>query len=139
MTTDRPGPARAIVGLGGVLLIVSLFLPWAAVGDADRSGFELWTMADVFLLIVGFTAIAAAMTGGRFGVFRPDVSLNGATDLLAVLATVLLVWLIVFDFPSGAGREPGVFLALISAMAIAGAAGDYSTLRGAPVFPRLDA
>ena len=139
MTMGERVRERLIIGAGGALLIVSLFLPWAAAGGVDRSGFELWTMADVFLLIVGFTAIAAAMTGGRFGVFRPDVSLNGATDLLAVLATVLLVWLIVFDFPSGAGREPGVFLALISAMAIAGAAGDYSTLRGAPVFPRLDA
>ena len=37
-----------------------------------------------------------------------------------------------------AGREIGVFLALISAMAIAGGAGDYATLHGAPLFPPTD-
>ena len=120
-------------------LIASLFLPWASAGGVDRSGFELWTMADVFLLIVGVVAVAAATTGGRFGFFRPDVSLNGAADLFGVVATLLLAWLLVFDFPSDAGRESGAFLALIGAMAIAGGAGDYSTLRGAPLFPRLDA
>ena len=138
MTTSKPGPGRLIAGAGGTGLIVSLFLPWAAGGDVDRSGFELWTMADVFLLIVGLVAIAAALTGGRIGVFRPDLSLVGAADLLGVVSTVLLVWLLVFDFPTGADREIGAFLALIAAMAVAGGAGDYSTLRGAPLFPRLD-
>jgi membrane-bound metal-dependent hydrolase YbcI (DUF457 family) len=92
----------------------------------------------VFLLIVGLVAIGAAITGGRFGLFRPDMSLNGASDLLAVVATILIAWLILFDFPRAAGREIGVFLALISAMAIAGGAGDYATLRGAPLFPPTD-
>jgi uncharacterized membrane protein YidH (DUF202 family) len=134
--TDR-GRERLFIGVGGILLVVSLFLPWASADGAERSGFELWTMADVFLLIAGLVAVAAAVTGGRIGVFRPDVSLNGAADLLAVIASVLLAWLIIFDFPSGADREIGVFLALVGAMAAAGGAGDYSTLRGAPVFPRL--
>ena len=47
-------------------------------------------MADVFFLIAGLCAIAAAITGGRFGLFRPDVTLIGATDLLGVVATVLI-------------------------------------------------
>ncbi|HET6998772.1 MAG TPA: hypothetical protein VFI03_09295 [Solirubrobacterales bacterium] len=127
-----------VTGVGGVLLIVSLFLPWASVGGADRTGFELFTMADVFLLIVGLVAIAAALTWGRYGLFRPDLSLNGAADLLGLVATILLAWLVLFDFPSGAGREIGVFLALVATIAIAGGAGDYSTLRGAPLFPRID-
>ena len=121
-----------------MLLIVSLFLPWATAGGADRTGFELLTMADVFLLVVGLVAIAAALTWGRFGLFRPDLSLNGAADLLGLVATILLAWLIFFDFPPDASREIGVFLALIATIAIAGGAGDYSTLRGAPLFPRID-
>jgi hypothetical protein len=55
---------------------------------------------------------------------------NGATDLLGVVATMLIGWLIIFDFPAGASREIGVFLALIAAIAVAGGAGDYSVLRG---------
>jgi len=136
MTSTKHDLGRLICGTGGALLIVSLFLPWAESGVADLSGWELWTMADVFLLIAGLAAIGMALTGGHFGVFRPDVSLRGAADLLGVVATVLLAWLILFDFPSGASREIGVFLALIGAMAIAGGAGDYATLRGAPLFPK---
>jgi hypothetical protein len=104
-----------------------------------RTGFELLTIGDVFLLIVGLVAIAAALTWGRYGLFRPDLSMNGAADLLGLVATILLAWPILFDFPSGTSREVGVFLALVAAIAIAGGVGDYRTLRGAPLFPRIDA
>jgi hypothetical protein len=135
MSTSQSGPGQLIAGAGGALLIVSLFLPWADAGGVSRSGWELWTMADVFFLIAALVAIAAAITGGRVGLFRPDMSLNGATDLLGVVSTVLIAWLIIFDFPAGASREIGVFLALIAAIAIAGGAGDYRVLRGGPWFP----
>jgi hypothetical protein len=123
-----------VIGGGGALLIGSLFMPWAR----GRSGWELMPTTDVFLVIVGIVALAAAVTGGRFGLFRPDVSLNGAGDLLAVAAIVLVAWLMIFDYPPGASRGAGVFVALAASMAIAGAAGDYRVLRGASWFPRLD-
>ena len=88
MTRRKPKLGQVITGAGGVLLIVSLFLPWADADAADQTGFELLTMGDVFLAIVGLVAIGAALTWGRFGLFRPDVSLTGAADLLGVVATV---------------------------------------------------
>jgi hypothetical protein len=137
MGTSKSGVARFITGMGGVVMIVSLFLPWASVEEVDATGWELWTLADLLFLLAGIFAIGAAITGGRFGLFRPDLSLNGATDLLGVLSTLLLAWLVVFDFPEEASREVGVFLALGGAMAVAGGVGDYSVLRpGAPAFPR---
>ncbi len=139
MTSTEQDLGRLVCGTGGALLIVSLFLPWAGSAAVDRSGWELWTMADVFLLIVGLAAIGMALTGGHFGLFRPDVSLRGAADLLGVVATVLLTWLVIFDFPEGLTREIGVYLALIGAIAVAAGAGDYSTLRGAPLFPKTSA
>ena len=138
MTKGRPELGQVVTAAGGVLLIVSLFLPWASAEGADRTGFELLTMADTFLLIVALVAIGAALTWGRFGLFRPDMSVNGAADLLGVVATILLAWLILFDFPSGASREIGVYLALVATAAIACGSGDYSLLRGAPLFPRID-
>ena len=138
MTRKKPVPGQLIAGAGGVLLIVSLFLPWAGSGGKDRTGFELLTVGDAFLLIVGLVAIAAALTWRRYGLFRPDLSLTGAADLLGLVATILLTWLILFDFPSGGGREVGVFLALGAAIAITAGVGDYSPLRGAPWFPRID-
>jgi hypothetical protein len=131
MNTSRPG--SLIAGAGGALLIVSLFMPWADVGGVTRSGWELLTMADVYLLIAGSAAIAAALTGGRIALFRPDLTLNSATDMLGVVATVLLSWLVFFDFPEGAGREVGVFAALAAAVTVMCGAGDYTVLRrGSP-------
>ena len=137
MIITKPGPGQLIAGAGGVLLIVSLFLPWASADGVERSGWELFAMADVFLLTVGLVAIATALTGGRFGVFRPDLSLNGAADLLGLVAIILIAWLVIFDFPDGAGRELGVFFALVAAVTVAAGVGDYRPLRGAPWFPRI--
>jgi hypothetical protein len=128
------GPLRLVMGVGGALLILSLFLSWAE----DVSGWELLTIGDIFLLIVGVLALLTAITGGRIGVFRPDVSLTGATDLFSVAATLLLLWFVIFDFPDGASRGVGVFVALVASAAIACAAGDYRVLHGAKLFPPLD-
>jgi hypothetical protein len=136
-TTDRQRE-RLIIGVGGVAMLVSLFLPWAKGGGISETGWEFSTTSDILFAITGVIAIWAAVSGGRIGLFRPDVSLNGAADVLGVVSTVLLVWLVVFDWPEGATRGAGVILALGAAIATMGAAGDYRPLRGAPWFPRLD-
>ena len=136
MSTINAGLGRLLAGAGGALLIASLFLPWADGPDGvSRDGWELWTMSDVFLLIAGLFGIAAAVTGGRFGFFRPDLSLNATADIIGVVATTVLAWLILFDFPSGAGRESGVYLALIAAAAIATGAGDFRVKSLFPPIP----
>jgi hypothetical protein len=139
MSTVNPGFGRLLAAVGGALLIASLFLPWADFpAGVGRNGWEVLTMSDVFFLIVGLLGIAAGVTGGRFGFFRPDVSLNGATDLLGLTAAILLGWLILFDFPSGASREAGVYLALIGAIAIASGAGDFRVTSFFPKMPNGD-
>lgn len=129
---SRPGIGQVIAGAGGVLLIVSLFLPWVDAGGTTQSGWEFSTMADVFFLIAGLMAIGSLITGGRIGVFRPDLSMNGATDILGVISTVLLAWLLLFDLPSGTSAETGLYLALAAAVAIMCGAGDYSIFRRRP-------
>jgi hypothetical protein len=126
---------RVLAGIGGALLIASLFMPWTTgPGDIDRSGWELLTMSDIFFLIVGACGIAAASTGGRFGFFRPDLSLNATADILAVAATIMLVWFVAFDFPAGADRGPGSYVALAAALAVACGAGDF---RIRELFPKM--
>ena len=137
MTDDRPAPVLLIAGAGGALLIASLFMPWAEAGGVKSSGWELLSTGDVLFLLAGLTAIAAALTRGRYGLFRPDMSMIAAADLLAVAATLMLAWLALFSFPEGAGRELGVWLALLGAFVQMMASGDYSLFRGAPVFPAV--
>lgn len=129
-----PAPLRLVIGGGGALLIGSLFLSWAP----GRSGWELLNTTDVFLLITAGVGLVVAFTGGRIGLFRPDLSLIGAADLLSLVAIVLIGWLAIFDFPDEAGRGAGLFLALAASAAIAAGAGDYRVFRGASWFPRLD-
>jgi quinol-cytochrome oxidoreductase complex cytochrome b subunit len=138
MSTINAGLGRLLAGCGGVLLLASLFLPWADPSGASRNGWELSATSDVLFVIVGVCGIAAAITGGRFGFFRPDVSLNGATDILAVVAAIVLGWLIIFDFPPDAGRAVGVYLALAGALAIMCGAGDFRVKSLFPPIPQGD-
>src|SRR3954447_26157771 len=133
MSTVNPGIGRLVAAAGGVLLIVSLFLPWSSVNGVTRTGWETVSVWDVFVLITGVCGITAAVTGGRFGFFRPDISFNAMTDMFGVVLTILVTWLILVDFPSGASREVGVYLALAGAAVTATGAGDF---RPASLFPR---
>lgn len=120
---------RLLTGIGGVALIASLFLPWAD----GTTGWELLSGADLLFAIAGLFALATALTGGQIGFFRPDMSLSGAADLLGVVSSVALGWLILGESADAAG----VYVALAAAVAVFSGAGDYATLRGAPLFPRL--
>jgi len=129
--------SRLVTGAGGALLIVSLFLPWAEVDGVAVTGWELWRTADVLFVFTGAMALGVAVSGGHFGLFRPDMSLRGAADLLGVASTLLIAWLILFEFPPGARYEPGAFLALLLAFGISCGAADWRVLRGAPLFPPI--
>ena len=134
MSTINPGLGRLLAGCGGALLIASLFMPWSEDSGVTRTGWDAVSVSDVFFLLTGVCGIVAALTGGRFGFFRPDLSFNGMTDIFGVMACILLAWLILVDFPSGASRQVGVYLALVAAAAIATGAGDF---RVRTLFPRM--
>jgi len=137
MAAKTPVYRRLIAGVGGASLMLALFLPWAGVQGVNRTGWEFNTVAAVLFLVAGVFGIATAITGGQYGVGRPDLSLIAATDLLNTTSMLLLAWLIPFDFPEHATRQPGVFCALISAAATAFSVADYRPLRGAPWFPPI--
>lgn len=134
MAAKTPVHQRLVVGVGGALLIATLFLPWARVEGVSQTGWKFNTVAAVYLLTCGLFGIATAVTGGRYGLGRPDVSLIGATDLLNTTSLLLFGWLI-FDLPDHATPQPGVFCGLVSAAITAFAVADYRPLRGAPWFP----
>jgi hypothetical protein len=138
MTTINPALGRLLAGLGGALLIASLFMAWSDAGGATHDGWQTLSVWDVFLLLTGVCGIAAGATGGRFGFFRPDLSFNGMTDIFGVMAATLIAWLILFDFPSGADREVGVYLALVGAAAVATGAGDFRVRSLFPSLPGTD-
>jgi hypothetical protein len=120
---------RLGAGLGGALLLASLFLPWSG----DRSGWELLTTTDVLYAIAAAAAIATGLTGGHFGVFRTDVSLIGLTDMLNVVSTTLLIVFVAVEAP--ADMKAGVWVALAGAVISMFSVGEYRRPRGG-WFPR---
>lgn len=138
MSTIHPGIGRLLAGCGGILLIASLFMPWSTSAGSTDSGWDAVSVSDVLFLITGICGLAAAISGGRFGFFRRDLSLNAMTDILGVVSGVLIAWLILFDFPAGASREVGVYLALVGALTLATGAGDFRITSWFPRIPGSD-
>jgi hypothetical protein len=122
MDTSRMSQGQLIAGGAGVLLFIFLFLPWFG----DFSGWEGQSSTDIYMLITAVIAVATALTAGG-GFYLPGVTLNGATALLGGVATILLIWLVVFDFPEGEDRGIGIILSLIAAAGIA--YGGYAAAR----------
>ena len=126
-----------LAGVTGTVLIGSLFVPWAEVRGGDASAFDLMPGGATVCVVAGLTAIFCAVTKGRVGFFRPDVSVGGAADILSVAAAVAITWLLLFELPEGASASVGIYLALGAACATFTVVGDPAPFRGAPVFPRL--
>jgi hypothetical protein len=133
MDSSRPTVGDAIATVGGVVLVVSLFLPWYGV-SLDMAGFslsnsgsgrEVLGVIDIVLLLTSAAAIAivAARVGGALPAdMRGSVVLLG----LGALAVVLVLYRII-DIPTSGdvpdevelSRKSGIFIALIGAAAVA--------------------
>jgi hypothetical protein len=133
MDTSRPTVGDVVVGVGAVVLIVSLFLPWYSVTfeaagfsvSDTASGREALGFIDLPLFVIAAAAIAlvAARAVGELPAHLP------ASRLVAGLGTaaVLLVLYRIVDIPTdgrvGAdvalSREVGIFMALAGAAAVA--------------------
>jgi drug/metabolite transporter (DMT)-like permease len=133
MDAMRVRQGRLIAGVGGLLLFGFLFLPWFGQGGGNSTGWEGQSSTDIFLLITAMVAVAAFLPGSRASLV-PGVSMSGAAAVLGGVATIILIWLAFIDFPSGADRKLGVYLALLAAIVIA--IGGYMSTHDAPVSAR---
>jgi hypothetical protein len=129
MDPVRARQGKLIAGIGGLALFGFLFLPWFGEAGVSETGFEGQSSTDIYLLITAMVAVAAALPASR-AMLLPGVSMSGGAALLGSVATVLMIWLSFIDFPSGADRKIGVYLALIAAIVIA--IGGYMAAQGGP-------
>jgi hypothetical protein len=118
MDSTHRSQGQLIAAAGGVLLFIFLFLPWFGSGGASKSGWEGQSSTDIYLLITALVAVGTALTA-RGRVAPPGATMNGATFLLGFVGSILLLWLSVFDFPSGEQRKIGVYLGLLACLVIA--------------------
>jgi hypothetical protein len=129
MDTSKLTTGDKIAGVGGIVLLISLFLPWYGVSSGPisvtGSGWETLGFIDIllFLASVATIAIVAAKATGKL-----PADLPAPVILLALGAVaVLLVLFRIIDIPGPSdvpdevdlSRKIGIFIALISSAAMA--------------------
>src|SRR3954471_16220799 len=98
------GPGRrplalgeAIAAISGLLLFVFLFLPWFGAGSAvgsssgDASAWEIYSLADIVLAIIGLGAVALAAIGFLGANVRLPVARPRLLKWLAVIALTIVL------------------------------------------------
>jgi len=133
-------PGERLAGIGGLALLLVMFLfAWYSFGVPGVNGLDAFDAFDDWVDIILVFASFAAMSLAIFGndVWRLPISLSVVTAVLgAVSSVVLLIYLI---SPPGVptlgeaaieislGREPGIWLGLGAAIAVA--IGGYMTMQ----------
>jgi hypothetical protein len=113
-----------IAALGGVVLLVSLFLPWYAPAD---SAWEVLAVNDLLLALIGLFALALFVITATQRVPALPLALDGLVAIAGKLALVLVV-IRMASPPDGAdGLDVGIWLALAATVAIV--AGGWIAMR----------
>ena len=133
MDTSKLSVGDQIAAASGIVLLISLFLPWYGVdvnlgglaeGSANANAWEALDFVDILLFLVALVAIGvpAAKAAGALPADVPGPLLV----LVAGAIAVLLVLFRLIDMPTpdlGGGidfsRKFGIFLALIAAIGVA--------------------
>lgn len=124
MNTSRVDSGQLIAAIGGIVLIISLFLTWlsAPFGFPSQSAFDAFSAMDIVMLIVGVLAIVVAVATAIDAVAGLPANTGW---ILALLGVAMVGWTVGFDLEqSNAGF--GAWLALAASIAIA-----YGGLEGA--------
>ena len=113
-TPSRVSYGSLAAGIGGIILVISLFLPWFSSGGFSQSGWESASFIDIVLFVIGVLAVAYAVfeVTGRAGSVR-YVSAR-PLQVLGIVATSL-AWATIFE---GSDQAIGLWLAGLSALAI---------------------
>jgi hypothetical protein len=126
-----------IAAVSAVALLVAMFLPWVGVdaptapqapqglpvppgagGGEETSNIWEGSSLDVFLLITGVVALLPALLAVS-GTAEEFSFASAATFLLGAVGAILVIVYLTVDFPDGAERKYGAFIALAACIAIA--------------------
>ena len=127
----RLSQGQMIAAVGGIALLVAMFLPWIGIGGpsvpsglpggVDTSTSEnIWkgSTLDIYLLITAVVAILPALMALTDSAEEFSF-VSAATLLLGAVAVILVAAFLTVDFPDGADRKIGAFIGLAAAVVIA--------------------
>ena len=118
---ERINGGQALVVLGAIALIVSLFLHWYESGRSAWTVFEVW---DLVLAAIGIAAIAAVIPARRCSAVDEHLVPRGWLPALGGAALAIVVVALVNHPPAarGAGLEFGAWTGLAAVIMLAAGA-----------------
>jgi hypothetical protein len=132
MDTSRLTPGDISAGVGGIVLLISLWLPWYGVSvdvagfsaSESASGWEVFSTIDIILFLVAIAAIALVALKAA-GQLPADVPVALVLLALGGLAVLLILFRLIDtpapgDLPDeiDVSRKLGLFIGLIAAAGI---------------------
>src|SRR3954470_7927128 len=117
-TPPRRSYGAVAAGIGGAVLVVSLFLPWYSYSgyysSGSRSGWESAKFIDIVLLVISGLAIAFAVLEFMRRQVRLPFGLPRGLQVIGIVATTITVTAII----EGSSQGFGLFLATLAALSI---------------------
>jgi hypothetical protein len=93
-----------LAAAAGLTLIVSLALPWYEADDGEITGFEVFSVIDILLVLVAGVALALAVLQAT----QTSPALPVAFGVLTVAAGLIAVLLVLFRLIDAPGSNLGV-------------------------------
>ena len=129
-----------LTGLGGIVLLVSLFLPWYSLGGESATGWESFTVVDVIIALASLCAIALPVVTAVQRTAAVPQAFSASIVWVLMLAAVLAVIRLLNPPVDDVSRDAGVWIAAIASLAVVGF--DIKSMRDkrfpGAMRPRLD-
>jgi hypothetical protein len=135
--------ADLLAGIAGVVLLLSMFLPWFGLSEAaeqalqeaeevteqfqgepldepdvTENAWQAFTLVDLILLLAALGGIRAGVAAVARQAGRSPIGATAVTTGLGAVATLLILYRVINPIGE-AGREYGIFIGLIAAIGIA--------------------
>lgn len=107
---ERLRPADYVAGLGGLLLLCSLFAPWTQLSDGTEDGWRSLALVDILLFLTALMAMLLPVITA----LKDDPALPVKWDVLTAWAALLAVVLTLVK--ALGGPEWGGYLALAASL-----------------------
>jgi hypothetical protein len=134
-----------VAGLGGIILLVSLFLPWYADGSgAGGTGWEMLSVIDIVLALLALLAIAVPLATLLTDGPAKSIGTAVLASAFGWIGVLLVVLRLIDDPQPGLELDYGAYVALVGS--ILAWAGSWLSMRdesapgtAPPDVPRLPA
>src|SRR3954464_13690074 len=113
-TPRRLSYSAIAAGIGGIVLIISLFLDWVSSDGFGANAWKIFSITDIFLFLLGLVAIAFALLELTGTVVNLPFRRDRALTIIGIITTTLTLDFLI----EGSNQAIGLILATLASIAI---------------------